>query len=287
MTATLLDFSQQPDLGLHAEIVGDIVNVAEPLGIKPLIVGAFARDLHMLYGYRIETLRQTEDIDFALAVSDWSEFGELQQQLMKTARFTVSSTTTHRMHHRNGLPVDLVPFGGIETRERKIAWPPRGEVVMDMFGFCEAHASACDVRFPSGVQARVVSLPGLALLKLVCWHDRHYQSPRKDAHDLLLILRNYLVSGNEGRLFDEFVNWTQEDDFDYQLAGARMLGHDMRVLLNDQGVKRVSDLLSEQADPVTPARLPSEMDPLNPDRMRGLLHAMLKGMLGTWRSQTV
>lgn len=278
MTPTLLDFSQRPDLGLHAEIIGDIAGVAEPLGIAPLIVGAFARDLHLLYGHGIETVRQTEDLDFALAVPDWSAFDALQERLIKTAGFSLSPTAAHRLRHRNGLPIDLVPFGGVETRERKIAWPPRGEVVMDVFGFREAQASACDVIFPGRVRGRVVSLPALALLKIVCWSDRRYASPRKDAHDLLLIVKNYLQAGNQARLFDEFVDWTQEDSFDYQLAGARMLGHDVRVLLDDQGIERVGGLLSEQADTRTPARLPSEMLPGDPDRARALLDAMLGGM---------
>jgi predicted nucleotidyltransferase len=282
MTATLLDFSQRPDLGLHAEIIGDIAGVAEPLGIAPLIVGAFARDLHLLYGHGIETLRQTEDLDFALAVPDWSAFDALQERLIKTARFSLSPTAAHRLRHRNGWPIDLVPFGGVETRERKIAWPPRGEVVMDVFGFREAQTSACDVAFAGNVRGRVVSLPALALLKIVCWSDRHYASPRKDAHDLLLIVKNYLQAGNQARLFDEFVDWTQEDSFDYESAGARMLGHDVRVLLDDQGIERVGGLLSEQADTRTPARLPSEMLPGDPDRARALLDAMLGGIMESW-----
>ncbi len=283
MTATLLDFSQRPDLALHAEIIADIASVAEPLGITPLIVGAFARDLHLLYGHGIETLRQTEDLDFALAVPDWSAFDALQERLIKTARFSPSPTAARRLRHRNGFPIDLVPFGSVETRERKIAWPPRGEFVMDVFGLREAQAGACDVLFPGGVRGRVVSLPALALLKIVCWRDRHYESPRKDAHDLLLIMKNYLLAGNEARLFDEFVDWTQEEAFDYELAGARMLGHDVRALLDDQGIERVGGLLTEQADTRRPARLPAEMAPGDPDRARALLDAMLGGMMESWR----
>lgn len=96
MTATLLDFSQRSDLGLQAEIIGDIAGVAEPLGIALLIVGAFARDLHLLYGHGIETLRQTEDLDFALAVPDWSAFDALQERLIMTARYSLSTTAAHR-----------------------------------------------------------------------------------------------------------------------------------------------------------------------------------------------
>lgn len=279
MTPTLLNFTLRPDLGLHAQIVADISGVAEPLGITPLIVGAFARDLHLLYGHGIETLRQTEDIDFALAVPDWGAFDELQERLIKTGRFSRSSAAAHRLRHRSNLPIDLVPFGHVETRERKIAWPPRGEVVMDAFGFREAQATAIDVLLPGDMPAHVVSLPALALLKIVCWNDRHYAAPRKDAHDLMLIVKSYLPAGNEARLFDEFVDWTQEDSFDYELAGARMLGHDVRALLDAQGIERVSRVLADQADTVTPARLPSEMAPGNPDRARALLDAMLGGMM--------
>jgi predicted nucleotidyltransferase len=283
MTATLLDFSQRRELALHAAIVADVEAAATPLVIAPLIVGAFARDLHLVYGHGIETQRQTEDLDFALAVPDWAAFEALQKRLIASGAFTVSATAAHRLRHRNDLPVDLVPFGSVETQERKIAWPPRGDVVMDVFGFREALATAYAVALPGSVRTRVVSLPALALLKLVCWHDRHYQSPRKDAHDLQLILRNYLYAGNEGRLWAEFVYWTQEDDFDYERAGARMLGHDVRALLDAEGIERVGGLLSEQASSVTPARLPAEMNPAEPDRARALLDAMRGGMLGSWR----
>lgn len=154
---------------------------------------------------------------------------------------------------------------------------------MDAFGFREAQASACDVIFPGGVRSRVVSLPALALLKIVCWSNRHYASPRKDAHDLLLIVKNYLQAGNQARLFGEFVDWTQEDSFDYESAGARMLGHDVRKLLDDEGIERVGGLLSEQTDTRRPARLPSEMLPGDPDRARALLDAMVGGIMESWR----
>lgn len=267
MTPNLLDFSQQRELALHASIVADVTAVAAPLGIATLIVGAFARDLHLLYRHAIETQRQTEDIDFALAVPDWPAFEALKERLISSGAFRPSKVA-HRIQHRNDLPVDLLPFGNVETSERKIAWPPRGEVVMDVFGFREALASAHDIVLPGAVRTKVVSLPALALLKIVCWKDRHYQAPRKDAHDLHLILGNYLHAGNEDRLWNEFLDWAQEEDFQYELAGARMLGHDMRELLDADGIHRLGDLLSEQADSRTPARLPSEMNADEPDRAR-------------------
>ena len=74
MTNTLLDFSLRPELALHARVVADVEAAAAPMGIAPLIAGAFARDLHFQYRAGIGTQRQTEDIDFALAVPDWAAF---------------------------------------------------------------------------------------------------------------------------------------------------------------------------------------------------------------------
>lgn len=283
MTDTSLDFSRRSELALHGRIVAAVTAVAGPLGIELLIVGAFARDLHLTYAYGIETQRQTEDVDLGLAVPEWTAFHALEEQLVASGAFRRSATAAHRLRYQDGLPVDLVPFGRVETGDRKIAWPPRGDIVMDVFGFREAHATAHEVLLPGPALTHVVSLAALALLKIVCWHDRHYESPRKDAHDLQLILRNYLLAGNEPRLWGEFVDWTQEDAFDYELAGARMLGHDVRQLLDDEGIKRVGGLLSEQADPDTPAILPAEMNPHDPDRARALLDAMLGGIMERWR----
>lgn len=279
MTESLLDFSQRPELSLHARVVADVEAAAASVGTHVLIVGAFARDLHLLFRHGIATQRETEDIDIALAMPDWKTFETLRARLIESGNFRASGAATQRLRHRSDLPVDLVPFGRIETPERTIVWPPRGDIVMDVFGFREALATAHSIALPENVQARLISLPALALLKIVCWHDRHYRSPRKDAHDLNLIIRNYLRAGNEERLWHEFAAWTQEDGFDFESAGARMLGHDIRLLLDDSGIERIGAILSEQSDQEMPALLPSEMSANEPDRARSLLGATLRGIV--------
>lgn len=277
MTTALLDFSRRAELRLHAGTVADVEAAAASLSVVPLIVGAFARDLLLHYAHAIETRRSTEDLDFAVAVARWADFEALRQRLLDSGRFTATATA-HRLRHRNRLPIDLVPFDRVEGRNRTIAWPPRGDTVMDVFGFREAAATALAVALPGGVTGRVVSLPALSLLKLVAWSDRRHSAPRKDAHDLYLVLRNYLDAGNRERLFGEFLDWTQADDFDYEPAGARMLGRDLRALLDPTGTERVTRLLEEQASREIPAPLPAEMEPMDPDRPRELLAAMLKGL---------
>lgn len=282
MTATLLDFSRRPELALYAEIVKAVNSAAAALGVTTLIVGAVSRDLLLHYAGDAELQSRTEDLDLAIAIPDWRVFMQLRERLIETGGFAASSGDVNELLFQNRLPVDFVPFGKVETRERTIEWPPNGEVIMDVFGIREAHASAHDVILLGDVRTKVVSLAGLALLKVVCWNNRHNQSPRKDAQDLHLILRNYLRAGNEDRLWNEFVAWTQENGFDYEHAGARMLGHDMRLLLDENGVDRVHKLLSEQVDPDAPAHLPNEMNSADPDRARALLYTMLSGLMENW-----
>jgi len=72
----------------------------------------------------------------------------------------------------------------------------------------------------------VVPISGLAALKILAWGDRR---DRRDAHDLQLLARSYLDAGNRDRLYDEHTDLI-DDDFDYVLAGAKLLGRDIRIL---------------------------------------------------------
>ncbi len=95
----------------------------------------------------------------------------------------------------------------------------------------------------------------------------------------MLIVSNYLLIGNQERLFEEFAEWTQEVTFDYEMAGARMLGFDLASLLDNIGIERISGVLSTQSDVQKPGRLPAEMSSTDPDRARALVGAMLEGVL--------
>lgn len=275
----MLDCSQRPDLALHAQVLADVHVAAAVLDVTPLIVGAFARDLLLAYAHGIPIGRQTEDLDLGLAVGTWDDFEQLRRVMLASGRFAPTAVA-HRLR-RGALLVDLVPFGAIETAERTLAWPPDGVVVMDVFGFQEALRAAIEVRLPAGVTARTVSLPALALLMLVCWKDRHLRAPAKDAADLQLILDNYLKAGNEHRLWNEFLPWLQDDRFDYDLAGASMLGRDIGRLVDPVGRDRLAALLSEQAHEDRPGRLPQEMDRQDQERAIRRLVEIRRGILET------
>jgi predicted nucleotidyltransferase len=278
MPPTLLDFSRETALRLHAEIVGDFNAIAVPAGIQAIIVGAFARDLLLRFQYGINTLRSTEDVDLALVCENWNAYEHLRSKLLESNNFAPRGEAKHRLRHRSDISVDVVPFGGLETPDRQIEWPPGGDVVMDVFGFMEVRATALHVLLPNNVRTHVISLPALALLKLNCWRDRHYARPHKDAHDLHLIMRQYMSAGNEERLWEEFIEWTQEDSFDYESASARMLGHDMANTVALADWTKIIEILTEQCGAEELGPMPKEMNPYDPPRARTLLSALLRGI---------
>jgi predicted nucleotidyltransferase len=270
------------DLALHAKAVGAVQRAAEGLDVDLLIVGAFARDLHLRYGYDLAPLRQTEDIDIALAVPGWEAFAALRERLVKDFGFAEEPGIQHRLRYRQQdfeLPIDIVPFGELERSDRTIAWPPSGDEVMDVFGFREARAAAIMMALPGNVSINVVSLAALAILKLTAWQARHYEAPRKDAYDLQFIIKHYLDAGNHDRLWEEFSQWADSENFDYEIAGARMLGNDAGALLEAAGRDRIAAMLLSQTSEDTNGLLALEMNRNDPERAMEILRALCVGFL--------
>ena len=157
----------------------------------------------MTYTHGLEIARGTTDLDFAMAVADWSEFEHIRESLIGTGEFKPARDGLHRLEYCNGIPVDIIPFDGAEEEDRQIAWPPRRDLVMKVLGYREALAAAIKVRMPGDFEVNVVSLPALAIMKLVAWTERRHIAPRKDAYDLWLLLRSYSDAGNQKRVFKE------------------------------------------------------------------------------------
>jgi predicted nucleotidyltransferase len=182
----LFDFSKIDDLRPLARLVARIDSLCPESTF--LIAGAQARDLLLKYGYDIDTSRRTSDVDFALRVGSWAEFHEIRSALLASGEFAEYPRALHKLKFRGVLEVDIVPFGGIESPGRTIAWPPDQDFEMSMFGFEEILGSVIEVQLPEEQSAKVVSLAALALLKLEAWRDRRRREPGKDAHDFRLIL---------------------------------------------------------------------------------------------------
>ncbi|GFE78776.1 hypothetical protein GCM10011487_07760 [Steroidobacter agaridevorans] len=276
----MLDLSQRGELSLHSEVAAAVVHVLTQSGMAGIVVGAFARDLHLHYGAGVPQQRRTEDVDFAFAIDTWAAFDALKRRVIESGAFRAVEGNQHRLVHANGIKIDLVPFGSIERSDRTIAWPPTGDTIMDVYGFQESLASSEQVLLPGNVKIHIVSLAALALLKIIAWHDRHQRAPRKDAADLNLIFRNYLaLPDNKERFWNDFSEWAESEDFDYEDSGARMLGHDIRRLIGAPGLAKLDEILKAQIEQSDVAKLPREMDGHSPERAHALLKSLYRGLV--------
>ena len=249
MTKISFDFSQKTELKPLALVVSALQSVAQPAGIDFFLMGAAARDLMLRHAHNIESSRQTEDVDFAVMLRDWEAFATLRAALIASGEFHErTGPATHRLRHRGGLPLDIVPFGGIERADRTIAWPPDQSTVFDCFGAREAFEASVRVLLPGDVTLRVATIPALALLKITAWQDRKLTYPGRDAPDLLLYLRSYMDCGNMDRAAREHGDLFDADNYDHEVAGAQLLGRDIAHLLDAAAIRRVLEILLPESD---------------------------------------
>lgn len=219
------------------------------------IAGALARDIWLDYIYQVPVARLTRDIDVGIQVSSWSEFEGLRERLISDAAFTPDAHRLHRLFMpSSGVPLDIVPFGGVEDSERRIAWPPEGETVMSLWGFAEAFRAAPLLELAPQLFVRVTSLAGLAALKLFSWSERGRETNR-DAVDFWLILRNYGEPCHRQRLLLEEDEMLTAEDHDVSRAGARLLGADMGRVLGGQGAALLSGLIAAELNDKQSQRL--------------------------------
>lgn len=218
-----MDLSGRPESRWLAAVLADVVDAA-PKG-DFLVVGAMARDLLLHYGQGVPITRATTDIDLGVAVGSWEEFRKLRDACLESGHFASDRPGSHRLAHRSGVPLDLIPFGGVEREDGTIEWP-EDNAVMGVLGYREARATATEIILPDQLSVASVCLPILAILKLMAWSERYAYAPQKDASDLFLVLRNYLNDGNTARLYEVGAHLLEREDFEYEVAGAWLAGYD-------------------------------------------------------------
>ena len=192
-------YSIRPDYPLDAitqNIVRQFDDACHSLDIDYFLIGATARDIMLTHVFGVKTHRATRDVDFAVAVPDWQTFDHIKSWFLARPDSWSSSTNTHRLLYRDNdtksvVPMDVVPFGGIESPPTIITWPLDMTAIMSVAGFAEALQAAVQVRIADDLTVPVISIPGLAVLKLFAWADRRMASSQ-DADDLLMLLRHGL-----------------------------------------------------------------------------------------------
>jgi len=225
-------------------------SVSQELGLDYFLVGATARDILLLHVFGIDPRRATRDVDLAIAVPDWSAFDNVKAQLLaQTSNWSASTSLQGLLYREPGThfatPVDLIPFGKVENPPNTIAWPPEMAIIMNVAGYAEALQSAAQVQIDGDLVIRVASLPGLAILKIFAWLDRG-ATDRKDAYDLLAILKNYSETDNLDRLYADEQALFETYAYNPQQAGAGLLGKDVVALANKETRAQLIAILNDE-----------------------------------------
>lgn len=247
---TLYVSTDRPVDPLTIAVAREVHSLARDLKLPHFLAGAMARDILLTNVHGISTGRATRDVDFGVALAGWDQFDRLKRQLLATGRFSESNNVAHRVYYRtldsaSGYPVDIIPFGGVESPPLSIAWPPEKNVIMNVIGYAEAMETIISVEIEPGFPVPIASLPGLALLKLFAWRDRHNETS-KDAHDLVVLCRNYHAAGNQDRLYGEEIALLKAVEYNLDSASPRLLGKDVRHIAEAGTLKQAEALLTDQ-----------------------------------------
>lgn len=245
MTNIYADLSKKIDEPFRSLFI-DFDGIIKPLQLEYFLVGAQARDIFLSKIYDCATTRATMDFDFAIQLADWDQYSEMRRHLLESGKFN-DSNIPHRFIHNGTTMIDIIPFGNIEAPPGQITWQSKGASTMSMVGFQEAYDSSVAVtvsKSPS-VDIRVCTLAGLVILKLIAWTERE-TGRNKDAKDILSIMKNYLDAGNSDYLFGKEKDILDDEEFDYERGGVRLLGRHIGRMSSDVTRHKLLTILDKE-----------------------------------------
>lgn len=239
-------------------LIAAVAEAARALSIPCMVVGAAARVVLLEAVYGLPHGRGTEDVDFGVMVESWKSYEALVERICQDSDFRRDQKQHQRLRHKKGGYLDIVPFGGVESADHSIHWPPDDDLIMSVVGFRDAYADA--VRVSVGdLAVPIVSPVGLVLLKLVAWKERHHSTPRRDAADIAYVLRHFSSLLTEKVLFDEHFNCVEAANYDLDLAASRVLGEKVAKVASKHTREYLRELLEHELAAGTDSRLVREV----------------------------
>jgi len=214
-----------------------------------LLVGAMARDMLLQHVHDMSRERRTMDVDIGVMVGSWAKFSEFCEALSARG-LEHNPSVEHRFRSAQGIIIDVVPFGGLADAKGFIFWPPDDDPMMRVTGFDDALRHCLRMNVGDGLVVNIVSLPGLAMLKLLAWNDRRYATD-KDAQDLALLLRVY-GEVTQDMLFNSEAELMERHGFDMETAGAELLGHDMAAMASTETALYLLRIMLENEEDTMP-----------------------------------
>ena len=146
----------------------------------------------------------------------------------------------HRLHYRIA-EIDLIPYGITTGPDEVLVWRKSGNE-MNLTGFSEVFEHAVLIEIVKGLTIPVIPLWLFAVLKILAYLDRKFA---RDLRDLVYVLEHYESLGNGARRF-EVVGTV--GGVTYEIAGAHLLGADIRAKVSSKALSMVRDFLAQITD---------------------------------------
>lgn len=211
------------------------------LAIDFYIIGALARDIW--FDKEGVKVAGTKDVDFAVFVTDQHQFEQLKERLIASHNFVASKTNAFVLFAPNKIQIDILPFGAIEV-EGGVEVAGEGLKRIKVNGFREVyHASVQEVKVLEGKDYKVVTLPGIVLLKLISFDDRPDER-EKDPIDILGIIEHFFDLQSD-LIYEVHNDLFGNDNDSLQKISARVIGREMRTALqsNEKLKVRIVNIL--------------------------------------------
>lgn len=237
--STLKDNFDNTIRNTFGETIDALERAFNSFGIDYYLIGAFVRDVWTNHINTIPELRATLDIDFAVLINRHSDYQELIDYLVKNEGFT-SHPEPYRLISNNKKIVDLLPFGGIE-KDSEVLIKGRKPVYLSVLGTKEVTETAQVIEG----NFRVITLPGLSILKLVAWSENPGRV--KDLEDFFFIAKFYSEIATDDLYKPENIELVEHCS-EFSFAGARLLGREMALIAQKSPLlyNKIADTLGNQ-----------------------------------------
>jgi len=208
-------------------VVTDLERGLRELGIPFGIVGALVPELLLDARPR----RMTNDTDVTVTVDSLADFNALKDRL--AAYGFTRTRVPHRMQHRDGGLMDLLPFSATIAPDGRLQLDDG--VVFNMAGFGHVIPNAVSTPIEGGPNLPLAPLPLYALLKLVAFSDR---KAAKDLGGVLHCLEHYLEDDERRYGLDH-----DSEGVPFEYTCAYLLGVDGQRFLDDAVTNTVRTVL--------------------------------------------
>ena len=207
------------------QVLSDLVDVVNGLGLPMILIGAGARLI--MFDRQFGEGRTTTDWDVAISIDSWETYRKLRKILIggDPPRFKETSQAQKLIHIQTDIEVDIVPFGVIGEPDQQIYWSDSGNI-MNVFGFAEALMSAKTTNIDD-LEIKIIDLPAFVVLKIFAWSDRGDRT-KKDLEDIDFILSKY---EDDSRVFDELAEELANEVVDFLDGNIYLLGRDIYKML--------------------------------------------------------